>query len=168
MRRAAIAAAAIAAGGVTASGAVDLAGAGEEERTRIRCTVRLAAQTSFPPPPNRRATDYGRVTCSRPFGFGARYDTFVDHPQSQTEGYANLRFKDYFDRGRIDGTWLVRYVATPRENGPPDVNYRITVKFRGGTGAFRNAKGSGSGTGRMTDFTIPRATFKFTATLTGI
>lgn len=169
MPRTAIAAVAVlVAGGGIASGEVGPAGKDKERRTKIRCTVRLAAQTSFPPPPNQRATDYGQVTCTRPFGFGSRYDTFVDHPQSQTEGYANLRFKDYFDRGRIDGTWLVTYVATANPSGPPDVNYKITVKFNGGTGAFKNARGSGSGTGHMTDFTIPRATFRFTATLTGI
>ncbi len=157
----------VAAGGV-AAGVVTSAGADQGGVTKIKCTVHLAAQTSFPPPPNVEATDYGQVTCDGPFGFGSRFDTFVDHPQSQTEGFADLKFKDYFDRGRIDGTWLVRYVVTPNAEGPPDVNYTITVNFKGGTGAFKHARGSGTGTGHMTDFTIPRATFEFTATLRGI
>ncbi len=159
---------ALVAGGSIAAGLVGTAGAGDAQKTKIRCRVHLAAQTSFPPPPNKRAVDYGQVSCTRPFGFGSRFDTFVDHPQSMTEGFANLKFKDYFDRGRIDGTWLVTYVATPNPSGPPDVDYKIKVKFTGGTGAFKNAKGSGTGTGHMTDFTIPRATFRFTATLTGL
>jgi hypothetical protein len=161
-------AALVTAGAIAAAAVAGPAGAGQAHQTKIKCTVHLAAQASFPPPPNQQTTDFGQVTCNGPFGFGSRYDTFVDHPQSQTEGFANLKFKDYFDRGRIDGTWLVRYVATPHENGPPDVNYTITVKFKGGTGAFKHARGSGTGTGHMTDFTIPRATFEFTATLTGI
>jgi hypothetical protein len=169
VRRTTIAAVAalLAVGGI-ASQVVSSAGAGQGQKTKIKCTVHLAAQTSFPPPPNKRATDFGQVTCDGPFGFGSRYDTFVDHPQSQTEGFANLKFKDFFNHGRIEGTWLVRYVATPNESGPPDVNYKITVKVTGGTGAFKHARGSGTGTGHMTDFTIPRATFKFTAMLTGI
>jgi hypothetical protein len=154
--------------GAISAVAVGSTGGGQHHKTKIRCTVHLAAQASFPPPANTEATDYGDVTCNGPFGFGSRYDTFVDHPQSQTEGFANLTFKDYFDRGRIDGTWLVRYVATPHENGPPDVNYTNTVKFKGGTGAYKHVRGSGTGTGHMTDFTIPRATFEFTATLTGL
>jgi hypothetical protein len=156
---------------IVAAGALAVtssAGARKAHAIKVKCTVHLAAQTSFPPPPNVEATDFGQVTCNGPFGFGSRYDTFVDHPQSMTEGFANLKFKDYFDRGRIDGTWLVEYVATPHESGPPDVNYKITVKFNGGTGAYRHAKGSGTGTGHMTDFTIPRADFEFTATLTGV
>jgi hypothetical protein len=169
VRRSAIAATAalVTAGGI-AIAVVGPAGAGQPSKTKIECTVHLAAQTTFPPPPNQRATDYGQVTCNGPFGFGSRYDTFVDHPQSQTEGFANLDFNDFFNTGRIDGTWLVKYVATPQPDGSVAVDYKITVKFKGGTGAFKHAKGSGTGTGHMTDFTIPRATFKFTATLTGI
>jgi hypothetical protein len=126
----------------------------------IACTVKLAAQEF--PPAGGPGFDYGQITCTRPLGFGMQYDTFVITPETQTTGSADLKFKAFFDGGRISGTWDVRYVAS----GPGEIAYDIDVKLTKGTARFRGVSGSGTGTGQMTDQS--HATFKFTAKVAGL
>lgn len=160
---------ALAAGGAGAdSGGSDGASASGERARTINCTVRLSKQRD--PGPGVRGEDFAQITCSRPLGFGAQYDTFTLNPSgTPPSGTGEMRYRAYFDGGRINGTWAVRFAATDQ---PCDFNFTVTSRWTGGTGAYRNVRGRGSGSGDFTDVenapNCSKATMRYRMRVTGL
>lgn len=152
--------------------AVGSAGAKEAQNSgsakRISCTVKLSKQRD--PSATQTGIDFAQITCSKPFGFGAQYDEFKLAPTGNPpSGTGFMNFKAYFDGGRVNGRWEVTFKATTK---PCDFNFKIKAKFTGGTGAFKNVRGTGSGGGDFTDLAeapaCDNATVKYTMQVTGI
>jgi len=128
----------------TTAGADD---AGSSVTRTIKCTVLLAKQQD--PGPTQKGIDFARITCSKPFGRGAQYDTFgpID-PSDPTK--LRMDWQGYFEEGSIRGTWDVTAVPDDTPCGVHFVITRVTVTR--GTGDFRRARArTGSGRAAFTD-----------------
>ncbi len=134
----------------------------------ITCTVKLSKQRD--PSATQTGIDFAQITCSKPFGFGAQYDEFKLFPKGNPpSGTGFMNYKAYFDGGRVNGRWEVSFAATTK---PCDFNFKVKSTWNGGTGKFKNVKGSGSGAGDFTDLkeapACDNATVKYKMQVTGI
>ena len=120
----------------------------------VTCHFRLFDQS---PPTALQGFDLGFVTCPRPFGNGVQSDRFKVRLTSPTTAVLTGPFKDFFDQGTIHGRFALHGTQTTTTG---------TVRFLGGTGAFKHVRGHGklackATTGNETDCTA-------VANLTGI
>lgn len=158
--------AAAAFGVVSATAGAD--GASTSQTKTIKCTVLLAKQQD--PGPTQKGIDFARITCSKPFGRGAQYDTFGPISSSDPTKL-RMNWQGYFEEGSITGTWDV--TAVP-DSTPCGVHFTITrVTVTRGTGDFRRVRAR-SGRGRAA-FTDPEnapacshATATWTAKMSGV
>lgn len=111
--------------------------------TKITCHVSLTMQGA----PGVTGQDYGTINCPGPFGQGVQHDTFMLTPATQTTGTAMLKFKAYFNTGTVSGVWRASYKFTSSTTG--DFTDKV-IKWTSGTGAFKNVRGSGTGSGTLT------------------
>jgi hypothetical protein len=109
---------------------------------RLNCTV---SNYSLAPEGATSGEELGKARCSRPFGNGVQWTRFSVNPAT---GLATGTFKEFFDRGTIRGTFRVQVTATP---GSPNVSYRGTARYTGGTAKYRGARGSATVSGASTD-----------------
>ena len=120
----------------------------------VICHLRLFDQS---PPTALQGFDLGFISCSRPLGAGLQVDQFKVRPTSPTTAVLTGPFKDFFDQGTIHGRFALHGTQTTTTG---------TVRFLGGTGAFKHVRGHGklackATTGNETDCTA-------VANLTGI
>src|ERR671910_823202 len=121
---------------------VGSAGADNNQRVRnISCTVKLSKQRD--PGPAGPGIDFAQITCSRPFGFGAQYDTFRLFPTGNPpSGTGFMNYRAFFDNGRITGRWAVTFAATTK---PCDFNFKVVSTWTGGDRGGPGATGAGRG-----------------------
>ena len=120
----------------------------------VTCHLRLFDQS---PPTALEGFDLGFASCSRPFGNGLQADRFKVGLTSPTTAVLTGPFKDFFDQGTIHGRFALHGTQTTTTG---------TVRFLGGTGAFKDVRGHGrlactAASGNETDCTA-------VAKLTGI
>jgi hypothetical protein len=118
--------------------------------TNVTCQLDLIALIPQPAP---TAANVGSVMCDAPFGIGGQSDNSVTTRTSPLTGSFTGPFTMYFKRGSISGTFTIGFVTTVccsplRITG---VTYNGTVQVTGGTGDFRNVRGSGTVTGFSPD-----------------
>ena len=106
--------------------------------------------------------NYGTVNCGRPFGKGVQHTPRITvTPTSPTTATGSGAFKRYFDAGAIRGT--AKISSTTDVTG--GVTYTGTAKLTGGTGAYKNVRGSATFTCTSQDRGL-HATCKEKLTLT--
>jgi hypothetical protein len=110
------------------------AGAGTGSHADVTCT--LQAQTLAPP--GTSGEDFGTVDCASFFGKGVQHDMLTVTPTSPTTATATGPFKQFFDSGTIHGT--VKFTASATSDG--GVTYNGVAKISGGTGAYKDVRGS--------------------------
>ena len=118
---------------------------GSSART-VTCHLRLFDQA---PPTALQGFDLGFISCSGPFGNGLQADQFNVRLTSPTTAVLTGPFKDFFDRGTIHGRFALHGTQTATTG---------TVRFLGGTAAFKHVRGHGrlackATTGNETDCT---------------
>jgi len=97
----------------------------------VTCHLRLFDQS---PPTALQGFDLGFVSCSRAFGNGVQSDQFKVRLTSPTTAVLTGPFKDFFDQGTIHGRFALHGTQTMTTG---------TVRFLGGTGAFKSVRGQG-------------------------
>jgi hypothetical protein len=110
--------------------------AGSAKKVKFTCTVRLQTLAA----PGASGEDFGTVACTPVFGKGVQHDTITVTPTSQTTATGTGPFKAFFDTGTIHGT--TKLAAGAPSGGV--VTYTGTLKFTGGTGAYKHVRGSGT------------------------
>lgn len=111
---------------------------------KVTCHIMLIQQHA--PSASAPGEDFGIVNCSGPFGKGVQHDTFTLMPKTQTSGNALLKFKAFFDTGTVSGVWRATYQFISATTA---TFTQRKVEWTRGTGAFKNVKGTGSGTGLL-------------------
>jgi hypothetical protein len=130
------------------------AAARERSNRMVTCHARLFDQS---PPTASEGFDLGFVSCSGRFGDGLQWDHFRVRLTSPTTAMLTGPFKDFFDQGTTHGRFELHGTQT---------HLTGTLRFLGGTGAFKHVRGHGrlectATSGNETDCTA-------VATLTGI
>lgn len=120
----------------TATLAAGVGSAPAAKTKQVTCSLELTTQGM----PNPSSTHFGHARCPAPLGKGVHFNSFTVMPASPTSGAVTAKFKNYFDTGTTNGTSKLTYAAS----APGKVAYTGTVKYTGGTGAFKGAKGSGT------------------------
>ncbi len=143
--------------------------AAQAKTRKVTCKLDLFATIPQPAP---TAANYGSANCGKPFGFGVQKDSSTVMRTSLTTGDFTGPFKLFFDTGTIKGTFKIAFVTTLAPPVPPattptiaGVAYTGTLKVTGGTGAWRNIRGSGKIVGTSPD--AKRTSLTETLTLTG-
>jgi len=109
--------------------------------TKARCTAKTYNVSS----PSTSGITFAALKCSKPFGAGVQQGTFAESIAG-TQISVTGRFKNFYDDGTNHGSYkLSGTVAsgTITANG--------SVKVTGGTGAYKNMKGTGKLTCTTTD-----------------
>ena len=107
--------------------------AGAVTPKKITCTRQLQTVSTT------TNENWGTVNCGRPFGKGVQHTPRINvTPTSPTTATGTGSFKRYFDAGAIRGT--ARIASTADATGA--VTYKGTAKLTGGTGAYKNVRGS--------------------------
>ena len=127
--------------------------------TKLTCSLQLNAQGA----PNPSGIHFGIPTCSAPFGKGLHYNAYTVTPTGPGRGSVAVRFKNYYNLGTTRGTVALTFTAT----SPTNISYSGTVKYTGGTGAFRRVRGKGTIACTTTDGGAHK-TCTVKSTLTGI
>ncbi|HET7047056.1 MAG TPA: hypothetical protein VFI54_02205 [Solirubrobacteraceae bacterium] len=122
------------------------AGANSSGTKKVRCHVEDHIQEF--PTASSPGTVFSFVRCPAPFGHGIQHATFRLTPKTSTTGTAVLRLKAYFDTGTVSGVWR----ATYRYKNAKTAVFKQKVKWTGGTGAFKQVRAKGTGTGVQRGF----------------
>jgi hypothetical protein len=88
-------------------------------------------------------TVFSFVRCPAPLGRGIQHATFRLTPKTSSTGSAVLRFKAYFDTGTVSGVWRATYRYTDAKTAL----FKQDVTWVRGTGAFKQIRATGTGTG---------------------
>jgi hypothetical protein len=121
-------------------------GAKSSATNKVRCHVEDHIQKF--PTASSPGTVFSFVRCPAPFGHGIQHATFRLTPKTSTTGTAVLRFKAYFDTGTVSGVWR----ATYRYRNAKTAVFKQKVSWKGGTGAFKQVRATGHGTGVQRGF----------------
>jgi hypothetical protein len=97
----------------------------------VTCHARLFDQS---PPTALEGFDLGFITCSGPFGSGLQWDHFKVRLTSPTTAVLTGPFKDFYDQGTVHGRFELHGTQTSTTG---------TLRFLGGTGAFKDVRGHG-------------------------
>jgi len=117
--------------GGLALGAVTAGAAQESSAKTLTCHLRLFAQS---PPTALEGFNLGFDNCPAPFGSGLQWNSFKVRLTSPTTAVVTGPFKDFFDVGTIHGRFVLHGTQAITTG---------TVRFLGGTGAFKNVRGHG-------------------------
>lgn len=108
----------------------------------FRCSLHVFSQT----PTSLEGFDFGRTTCSEPFGRGVQFDTYteaVTGPSASAKG----PFTWFFDDGTVRGTF--QFAGT--FSSPTTATLTGTLKILRGTARFRYVNAQGHITCTTTD-----------------
>jgi hypothetical protein len=100
---------------------------------------------------------FGTVSCSAPFGEGARHDTSTFTTTSQTAGSFAGGLKLFFNTGTLRGRFTTTF-----EVAGATVAYDGTLKITSGTGEFAGVTGTGTIRGTSQDGVHSAITEKLT------
>ena len=114
-------------------------------KQRVSCTIHLIA---VKPPRTITAENFGTIACSPPFGEGVQHDSSVVTPATQFSGSFTGPHQQFFETGSLHGHFTISYVTDPTTLA---VTYNGTIGVDGGTGKFKNVRGSGTLTGGSPD-----------------
>jgi len=122
---------------------------GKSKSKTINVTCKLTMTVQVPPgadsvtAPEPNGAEYGTAACGKPLGGGVYADGFT----LQDTGDLTGSFKQYAGLGSVRGTYDI---AQTSSSGPPTAysfgngDYSGTLKIKGGSGIFANAKGKGT------------------------
>lgn len=122
------------------------AGADSNGMKKVKCHIEDHIQRF--PTKSSPGTVFSFVRCPAPFGHGIQHATFRLTPKTSTTGTAVLRLKAYFDTGTVSGVWR----ATYRYRDATTAVFKQRVKWTRGTGAFKQVRAIGTGTGVQRGF----------------
>ena len=100
---------------------------------------------------------FGTVSCSAPFGEGARHDTSTFTTTSQTAGSFAGGLKLFFNTGTLRGRFTTTFEVAGQQ-----VAYHGTLKITSGTGEFAGVTGTGTIRGTSQDGVHSSITEKLT------
>lgn len=104
--------------------------------TKINCTLQLFAQGA----PNPSGIHFGIPSCPRTFGTGLHHNSYTVTPTGPGQGSIAARFKNAYDLGTVRGTVAMTFAAT----SPTNIAYQGTIRYTGGTGAYKKVRGTGT------------------------
>jgi hypothetical protein len=133
--------------------------AAKHKVTKVNCTLQLFAQGA----PNPSGIHFGIPACPGTFGKGLHYNAYTVTLTSPGHGTITAKFKNAYDLGTVHGTSTMTFAATT----PTNITYDGTVKYTGGTGAYRKVRGAGTITCTSTDGGAHKAC-KVNSKLTGL
>jgi hypothetical protein len=114
-------------------------GAEARSPTKVACTLHL--QALVVPGAAHPGEDFGTLACARPFGKGVQHAYSITvAPTSDTTGTATGRFQQFFDTGRIQGTFTWTFNA----DATGVVTSSGSVRISGGTDTYQHVRGSGT------------------------
>jgi hypothetical protein len=115
---------------------------------KVTCALNLVAVL---PPRTTNAENFGTVDCDRIFGKGVQHDQSVvsGNPGSQLAGSFTGPYEQFFDNGKLTGHFSIDYTVNPAQNFA--ITYVGTIQVEGGTGLYRNVRGSGTLNGGSAD-----------------
>jgi hypothetical protein len=122
-----------------ALGPVTGAPAKANKQVKVGCALALTAlgpPQGTPPVGN----SFGFVQCDSPLGNGVHYGSATVTPTSPGNGTIAVTFKNYYDRGTVNGKIAGTFTAA----SPADITYAGKVTFTGGTGTFKHVRGTGA------------------------
>ena len=109
--------------------------AGEDAGKPVRCAITLQTLAA---PTDLKVDEYGSVRCDSVFGKGVQHDLAMITPTSKTSGSVAGRFKQYFDKGTVRGTFALTF--GPDATGA--VKFTGTARIASGTGAYARTRGT--------------------------
>ena len=101
--------------------------------TKIHCTSKTYNVSS----PSTSGTTFATLKCSRPFGAGVQQGTFAE-PIAGTQLSVTGKFTNFYDNGTNHGSYKLSGTVSTGT-----ITATGIVKVTGGTGAYKNMKGSG-------------------------
>ncbi len=101
--------------------------------TKVHCTAKTYNVSS----PKTSGTTFATLKCSKPFGAGVQHGTFAESITG-THIRVTGKFKNFYDNGTNHGSYTLSGTLS---SGP--ITATGSVKVTGGTGAYKNMKGTG-------------------------
>lgn len=143
---------------VAAIAAPVMAASNKHKTKSVSCSLRLYATIEQPAP---TASNVGTARCKKGLGSGMQRDSSTVTRSSPTTGSFDGRFKIFFNRGAISGTFHIAYIATlGATDAITGVTYSGTLKITRGTAAYKKVRGTGTVTGASLDAASSRLTYK--------
>jgi hypothetical protein len=105
---------------------------------QVSCTINLIA---VKPPRTATAENFGTLSCTPTLGKGVQHDSSFVTPTSKFAGSFTGPYQQFFETGTVYGHFTISYVTDPSTLA---VTYDGTIKIDGGTGKYKNLRGSGT------------------------
>jgi hypothetical protein len=112
---------------------------------QVSCTINLIA---VKPPRTLEAENFGTLACTPTLGKGVQHDSSFVTPTSRFGGSFTGPYQQFFEVGTVYGHFTITYVTDPTTLA---VTYDGTIQLEGGTGKFKNYRGSGTLKGASPD-----------------
>jgi len=111
---------------------------GEHVPTKVSCAINLIA---VKPPRTLYAENFGTLECTPTLGKGVQHDSSFVTPTGRFGGSFTGPYQQFFNVGTLYGHFTITYVTDPTTLA---VTYDGTINIDGGTGKFKNYRGSGT------------------------
>jgi len=118
---------------------------GTHEPQKVSCTINLIA---VKPPRTLAAENFGTLSCTPTLGTGVQHDSSFVTPTSRFAGSFTGPYQQFFQTGTIYGHFTISYVTDPATLA---VTYEGTIAVEGGTGKYKNVRGTGTLKGGSAD-----------------
>ena len=102
--------------------------------TKVHCTSKTYNVSS----PSISGTTFAALKCSKPFGAGVQQGTFAESIAG-TQISVTGKFKNFYDNGTNHGSYKLSGTVASGT-----ITATGSVKVTGGTGAYKNMKGTGT------------------------
>jgi hypothetical protein len=109
-----------------------------KNNVKVTCTINLIA---VKPPRTITAENFGTLDCSPRLGKGVQHDSSVVTPTGQFMGSFTGPYQQFFNTGTLFGHFTISYQTNPQTLA---VTYNGTIQVEGGTGKYKNFRGSGT------------------------
>jgi hypothetical protein len=106
--------------------------------SKVSCTTNLIA---VKPPRTLYAENFGTLACTPTLGKGVQHDSSFVTPTGRFSGSFTGPYQQFFEVGTLYGHFTISYVTDPTTLA---VTYDGTINIDGGTGKFKNFRGSGT------------------------
>ncbi|MBA3746014.1 MAG: hypothetical protein H0W96_00765 [Solirubrobacterales bacterium] len=105
---------------------------------KVSCTIELIA---VKPPRTLYAENFGTLACTPTLGKGVQHDSSFVTPTGRFAGSFTGPYQQFFEVGTLYGHFTINYVTDPTTLA---VTYDGTINIDGGTGKYKNYRGSGT------------------------
>lgn len=132
---------------VSGAGTTSSSAAGFSDRFKVTCQINL---TAVGVPRAIDAENFGTLTCSPLFGKGVQHDSsrVTRDPNNPLKGTFTGPYEQFFDNGKLSGTFFIAFTVNPTTFA---ITYNGRIEVDGGSGLYRNVRGTGTLTGGSAD-----------------